>query len=181
MHLLTSWHDDRNLIPFASCREVCCQHQADKEHRLAETRSWCLGYQEIRSKDLSKLGWCNADGDLKATLACGEVQQGAWKRLAPAASSPMTSAQSSWLRSSQHAAQPPAASAHSQARSGSAWVPMQPAQRRGLQPLGSGDLYLNPTLSILWDADAMPICCWVQASRRWSTRRLHNCRSRTCH
>ncbi|KAK9915921.1 hypothetical protein WJX75_006053 [Coccomyxa subellipsoidea] len=81
-----------------------------------------------------------ADGDLKATLACGEVQQGAWKRLAPAASSPMTSAQSSWLRSSQHAAQPPAASAHSQARSGSAWVPMQPAQRRGLQPLGSGKL-----------------------------------------
>ncbi|BDA44349.1 hypothetical protein COCOBI_05-5330 [Coccomyxa sp. Obi] len=58
------------------------------------------------------------------------------------ASSLLTSADASSLPSAQHL-RPPAAAEAARSRAGSLWVPMQPAQKRGLQPLGSGKLRVS--------------------------------------
>ncbi len=58
----------------------------------------------------------------------------------PVNSPRLTAAQPSWLTSAQ---QPPASTEKAQASTGSAWSPMQPAQKRGLQPLGAGKVCLS--------------------------------------
>lgn len=67
-------------------------------------------------------------------LARAELQPGARRKPASAL---LTSADASSLASAHHL-QLPAASGAAQSRAGNLWVPMQPAHKRGLQPLGSG-------------------------------------------
>ncbi|CAL8470313.1 g9855 [Coccomyxa elongata] len=68
-----------------------------------------------------------------------ELRPGARRKPASAL---LTSADASSPASAQHL-QPPAAAGAARSRAGNLWVPMQPAHKRGLQPLGSGKLRVS--------------------------------------